>query len=433
MRVLRDKRANVARLYNALWYPALPFALLAASGANPRAWRERLGRSERQPASPLAKKRIWAHAASVGEVEALRPVLIRLTNARDDLSITLTTMTATGREAARRRLPHLHSWRLAPLDFAASVRFFLRQVQPHLILIAETELWPNFFIEGAAVGARIAIVNGRLSERSMHRYAFVQSMMANAIGCADQILVQTDHDAHRFRELGAPPARIIVTGNTKFDPENLTTPARQGLVDFIRGHPMLIAGSTAPGEERLILAAYRNLALRFSDLVLVLAPRHLERIAEVEAEMRASGLAYVKATALQPGTTDRTKILLLDTLGELRGLYRYATIAFVGGSIAPPRGGQNLAEPALVEVPVLFGPHYENHQTVGDALIAAGGGLVVCDEAQLQERCAAWLTDPGRRIAAGRAARAAIERMAAGAELTVRHLLPLLDTIKDPS
>lgn len=432
MSFFRTNPATATRLYNALWYPALPFALMASSGANPQSWRERLGRLNPE-AMPLRvdKRRIWAHAASVGEVEALRPVLTRLTRAVNDLEITLTTMTTTGREAARRRLPLLSACRLAPLDFPGSVRSFLDQVRPQLILVAETELWPNFFTEGTRSGARIVLVNGRVSERSMRRYRLVSGIIRTALLCAEKILVQTATDANRFRELGAPPDRVIVTGNTKFDLDDSSVPSRQALVDFIRDRPVLIAGSTAGGEERMVLTAYLSLVRRFSDLALVVAPRHLERVPEVEAELRAQGVPFLKATSLESSPSGRAKILLLDTLGDLRGLYRYATIAFVGGSIAPPRGGQNLAEPASLAVPVLFGSHYENQQMVGDALIEGGGAFVINDSQQLEERCASLLVDPVKRSEFGRRARNVIEWMGEGAAITVRHLLPLLETVEE--
>ncbi|HZP44623.1 MAG TPA: 3-deoxy-D-manno-octulosonic acid transferase [Candidatus Binataceae bacterium] len=421
------RNPSPARLYNALWYAALPFALIGSARADPQAWRERLGRCLEAHRSGGGTRRVWAHAASVGEVEALMPILVRLEGAVGRLELHLTTMTASGREAARRRMPQLASCRLAPFDFTGSVRAFLRHLQPHLILVAETELWPNFFIEGARHNARIAIVNGRISPRSMPRYRLVSRTMARALACADRILVQTEADAARFQELGAGCDRVVVTGNTKFDLAASPPPTRPALVEFLRDRPVLIAGSTAQGEERLVLEAWRGLATRFPHLALVIAPRHLERVPEVEAELHRCAAAFIRATGLNGDRPRETRILLLDTLGELRGLYRYATIAFVGGSIAPLRGGQNLGEPAAAGVPVLFGPHFENQQLTGDALLGAGGGFVVANAPTLEAQCVRLLADPDAHREAGRAAREVIEQRAQGAAVTVAHLLPLLD------
>lgn len=415
-----------------LWYPALPFALLAAGGANAANWRERLGYAP--VATPPSARRVWIHAASVGEIEAVRPIARGLLQRFPDAALIVTTMTASGRDAARRRIPDAFAWRLAPLDCPASMRAFLARVRPALTLIAETELWPNLLCEAARAGARVAIVNGRLSERSLRRYRLIQSLIAGALGRLDLALVQTGDDARRFIALGAPPPIVIVTGNTKFERGEPPPPLRPELRDFAAGRPLLVAGSTAPGEERMALNAYRNLRERFPELALALAPRHLDRAAEVKTEIQAVGLAYAQASAppsgaAAPGCPRATPVLLLDTMGDLRALYAHAAIAFVGGSIAPPRGGQNLAEPAAAAVPVIFGPHYENQRQMGDALLDAGGARVVRDAAELESVCAEWLADAGARRAAGARAHGAFERLAGGSAATLDHLERLFRSV----
>jgi 3-deoxy-D-manno-octulosonic-acid transferase len=415
----------LAQFYNALWYPALPFALLAAGGRDSLILSERLGCVTPTLAGDSAK-RVWVHAASVGEIEAVRPVILRLVREIPGLEVVVTTMTLAGRDAARRRLPALGSYCLAPLDFAFAVRRFLRHIRPHLILIAETELWPNFFFEGSRAGARIALINGRMSDRSLRKYRLVRGLIAAVLAQANRLLVQTTADAARFCELGAPDDRLIVTGNTKFDLDDSPSLLSSALAGFARARPILVAGSTAPGEETMVLSAYRRLVQRFPTLALALAPRHLERVAEVESELRASGIAYAKASNLVARADDHASVLLIDTMGELRGFYQRATIAFVGGSMAPPRGGQSLAEPAAAAVPVLFGPHHENQRQVADAILGNGGGAVVNDASALANACANWLADDDARCIAGHRAREVIERLADGAALTVRHLKPLL-------
>jgi 3-deoxy-D-manno-octulosonic-acid transferase len=410
-----------------LWYPALPFALIAG-GYDAQSRGERLGNVSPANAVASGVPRVWVHAASVGEVEGVRPVVLALRGARPELQFVITTMTAAGRDAASRRLGG--ACQLAPFDHAAAVRAFVARVCPTLVIITETELWPNFFFQSARAGARIALINGRLSDRSMNRYRLIRPLLARSLSSISLILAQTANDAERFRTLGAPAERIIVAGNSKYELEAAPPPLRPALAGFAEGQPILLAGSTGPGEERTVLTAYRHLVEQFPALALVLAPRHLQRVQEVERELRAADIAFVRASELdsgaRPGATPEAPVLLLDTMGELRALYQRAAIAFVGGSLMTRRGGQSLAEPAAASVPVLFGPHYENHRQVGDALIAVGAGKVVGDAAQLASACAQLLADRNSRAVAGESARQVMEQLAGSSAEIVRHLCALL-------
>jgi 3-deoxy-D-manno-octulosonic-acid transferase len=338
-------------------------------------------------------------------------------------------MTLAGRDAARRRLNR--NCQLAPLDHPAIVRAFVARIRPILLIIAETELWPNYFFQSASAGVRIAVVNGRVSRRSMSRYRIVRPLIARALKCADVVLAQTAHDADRFQRLGAAPEQVAVTGNAKYEVVSDSSALRPELAAFIQGRPILIAGSTGPGEEEIVLTAFRELARRFPSLALVLAPRHLQRTAEVEQVLRAAGFSYIRASASEslavPGQCRvDCCVLLLDTMGELGTLYRYAKIAFVGGSLTPGRGGQSLAEPANSSVPVLFGPYYENHRQLGEGLIAADSARVVRDATQIVEFSGKWLADEEARTAAGRRARSVVEQLAGSTAITVRYLCGLL-------
>jgi 3-deoxy-D-manno-octulosonic-acid transferase len=416
-------------LYNALWYPALPVALALSGGARDSGTRRaRMGLAwAGDGAAPSAGPRIWAHAASVGEVGALRAVVTALVRERPGATLVVTTMTAAGRDAARRSIPGAQAHLLAPLDCRRALGPFLDALHPTLVLIAETELWPNYFIESHRTGARIAIVNGRISERALGRYRYVRSLLREALVCADLILAQTDDDARHFLTLGAAPSRVIVTGNTKFDLESLNAaPLRPELGAFTPGCPMLVAGSTAPGEEQIVIDAWRELRIRFDQLALVLAPRHLERVVEVEEIMRAARLEYSKASAPDAAAAGTSRVLLLDTMGELRAMYGRGATAFVGGSLLPGRGGQSLAEPAAAGVPVLFGPFHENQRAIASALLEARAGAVVRDAAELARAVATFLGDEAERLAAGRRARAVVERMAGGVAATLMRLRPLI-------
>lgn len=423
-------------LYRTLWYPALPFALLAAGGSRGPDRRERLGRPP--IAETGAARRVWMHAASVGEIEAVRPVARGMRERFPEFEFVVTAMTTAGRDAARRRIPDAAACLLAPLDCPAALRAFLARVRPEIVLLAETELWPNLIGEAFRAGARVGIVNGRLSERSLRRYKLVHTLIAAALERLEIALVQSREDADRFIELGAPAGIVTVTGNTKFDSGDTPAPPRLALRNFVSGRPLLVAGSTAPGEERMSLTAYRNLRERFPGLALALAPRHLERAVEVAAEIQAAGFEYVRASELPSADYDpsslalkfrEASVLLLDTMGELRSLYALAAIAFVGGSIAPPRGGQNLAEPAAAGVPVIFGPHYENQRQVGDALLNAGGARVIEGAAEMEIVCGEWLADGDARRAVGARARSTFASLAGGAIATLDHLAPLFRRI----
>ncbi|MGH7814336.1 MAG: 3-deoxy-D-manno-octulosonic acid transferase [Candidatus Binataceae bacterium] len=415
----------VRTLYNLLWYPATPVAIAAARTANRNDLRERLGRGEPLPAN--STPRIWIHAASVGEVEAIRPIAAGLLERHPQATLIITTMTVSGRDAARRRITNARAWRLAPFDSLAAVRAFLARTNPDLVLVAETELWPNYFFESMRRGVRVAIVNGRMSERSMRRYRRARGLFGAALGCASLILAQSGEDARRFRELHGS-AKIIVTGNTKLGNDSASEPpSRSELLSFAGGRRLFVAGATAPGEEAIVLAAYRDLRARFPGLALAIAPRHIERAGEIERLMRAESIEYCKASAMPDGATGASAdVLILDTMGELRGLYRRAAIAFVGGSLTPGRGGQSPAEAAAAGVPILIGPHHENHTEIVAALVEAGGARIVKEAREIADESAQWLGNEPGRAAAGDAARETIRRHGGGARRALEEIELLL-------
>jgi 3-deoxy-D-manno-octulosonic-acid transferase len=417
--------ALCSRFYNILWYPALLVALAAAGDAESR--RQRLGRLASQASvSGDRKFRVWVHAASVGEVQGVRPVVSHLADIRPDLDFVITTMTSAGRDAARRHLNGVSQ--LAPFDHAQLVRKFLASIRPVLLVVTETELWPNLFLESAAAGVRIALINARLSERSLKRYRLVRPIIARVLRSTNVVLAQTAGDAEGFRHLGAPPERVAVGGNSKYEISRDAQPLRPALASFATGRPILVAGSTAPDEEQVVLTAYLHLLKRVPSLALILAPRHLQRVQELERLLRSAGLDYTRASESNALCECRPPVLVLDTMGELGTLYKCATVAFVGGSLRPGRGGQSLAEPATASVPVLFGPYYENHRQLGDALIAAAAGRVVRDATELTDASAKWLSDATARTLAGQRARATIEQFAGGTSTIVRLLCALLPT-----
>jgi 3-deoxy-D-manno-octulosonic-acid transferase len=418
----------LSAIYNLLWYPALPFALLAAHPANMRDYRERMGQGDFPDTA--GAPRIWIHAASVGEIEAIRPVATGLLEHHPGAIMTITTMTATGREAAIRRIPGAAAWMLAPLDNRHAVRSFLERVRPAIVLITETEIWPNYFLESARFGATIAVVNGRISERSMRRYMRARGLFRDALGRATLILAQSHEDARRYAQFDLS-TKIVVTGNTKIEAARADTttgdPIRPQLMRFASGRKIFIAGSTAPGEDAVIADAYCQLRKNFQ-LALTIAPRHLERTPEVENVLRAALLKFVKASELDsPSAVSDADVLLLDTMGDLRNFYRRGAIAFIGGSLAPGRGGQNPAEPALVDVPVLIGPYHENQQEMVSALVSAGGARIVKNAGEIVSEVSKWLGDDAARLQAGRNAYASVSKGAGGAQAALNQLEALIN------
>ena len=386
---------------------------------------ERLGQKQ-IPAG--GNPRIWIHASSVGEVEGIRPIAIGLKRDFPDALIVTTTMTTAGRDAARTRIPDASAWMLAPFDHASAIRSFLAQMTPQLVLIAETEVWPNFFIEAHRFGAKIAVVNGRMSRRSAARYEKMRSLFGVALDLAEVVMVQTDDDARRFALQGVAHDRIVVTGNTKFDTDlDASAPhLRPALLDFAAGRPILIAGSTGPGEEAVVAAAFVELRTRFPELALIVAPRHLERCQEAGAALGAAGLEVVSASTLTMGQAHVASVLLLDTMGELRAIYRRCAMAFVGGSLFAGRGGQSPIEPAAAAVPILIGPNHENQREVVDSLVRAGAAVIVSSARDLADACAQWLSDDALRRAAGDDARLALAETNGATRRTLMRLQALI-------
>jgi 3-deoxy-D-manno-octulosonic-acid transferase len=311
--------------------------------------------------------------------------------------LVLSTTSLAGRELAR-RLPEAEGAFLLPFDAPPPIARVLDRLRPELFVFTETELWPNLLAALGARGIPVALVSGRVSPRAFRRYRWARGLLAEAFRSVSLFGMQSEAEAERLLALGAPAERIAVTGSLKLD-------AEPPLPSFgvPPGVPLWVAGSTHSGEERACLEAFGNVRRQFPELRLLLAPRHLERLPEVERTLARAGLRWARRTAIGSTWTGDPPVLLLDTLGELAGSYRLGTVAFVGGTLVPV-GGHNLIEPARAGLPVLFGPHVEKVEAAARALEASGGGRRVASAADLSEALAVWLADPLARSAAGRAA-----------------------------
>ena len=369
---------------------------------------------------------IWLHAVSVGEVMAATPLALELASRRPDLPLLVSTVTDTGRAVAEQRLP-ARQYVFFPLDFGWAVRPALDRLRPRAVLLTETEIWPNFIRACGMRGIPVVLINGRISPRSFSRYRRVRPLFARVLQGIGLFCMQTSQDAARILELGAPEDRVHVVGNLKFDlamaghtGEGLAVRTMLGLPN---ARPVLVAGSTHRGEEESVLKAFQAARRAAADLVLLLAPRHPERLAEVEGLLAQAGLQWVRRSRLPAppapacATADRSRqaglpveelppVILLDTMGELAKLYAAGTIVYVGGSLVPI-GGHNVLEAAAYARPVLFGPHMGNFAEMARLFLEQGAGLQVRDATELGEQIVRLFAEPavarrmgevGRRI-----------------------------------
>jgi 3-deoxy-D-manno-octulosonic-acid transferase len=366
----------ISSLYSFLYSATLGVAMLASlpywlfqmvlHGKYRKGFAERMGRVPARLQLPReGEPVIWVHAVSVGEVLAVAGLVEELRDGSPQHKIFISTTTDTAQELARKRFGEANVFYF-PMDFAFAIRPYLRTLRPNMVVIAETELWPNFMRLSHASGARLAAVNARISDRSWPRYRRFRGLLRRVLANVDLFLAQTSEDAARLRDIGAGSERVRVTGNLKFD---IPTPALPAVVESLRksiadngSGPVLVCGSTVQGEEPLLLKAFENLLVRQPRAVMILAPRRPERFAAVASLLQKMSIRYCKRSAWK-GEALSGGVLLLDTIGELAALYSLADIAFVGGSLVP-HGGHNIIEPAQYGVATLVGNHTENFRDI---------------------------------------------------------------------
>lgn len=419
-------------LYTLLLHLALPVICLRLLW---RAWRapayaRRIGERFALGLPPLRRGGIWVHAVSLGESIAAAPLIRELLQRYPHLPITVTSMTPTGSERIQalfgERIQHCY----LPYDLPWACARFFRRVQPRLALIMETELWPNHIHQCAKQGVPVVLANARLSARSARGYARFARLTAPMLAELSLIAAQTEAEAERFRQLGARPGCVAVTGSIKFDLQ--VDAALQLRASQLRGEwgaqarPVWIAASTHAGEDEIILAAHRQLLASFPEALLILVPRHPERFAAVFELCLREGFATARRSR-QEAVSAQTRVLLGDTLGELLFLYALADLAFVGGSLVE-NGGHNLLEPAALGKPLLSGPHLFNFLEIANQLQAAGDLLQVRDAEQLLGALQQLFAEPelAAQMAAGglgvlRANQGALGRLLDGLECLLPH------------
>jgi 3-deoxy-D-manno-octulosonic-acid transferase len=397
--------------------------------------RQRLG-----SVTPIAGQRplIWLHCVSVGETQAARPLVERLRKEFPDHRLVVSTITRTGQKLAAdvfaRQADAVFYF---PFDWRWSVRRALRIIQPSVVLLMETELWPNFLRECKAREIPVALVNGRISRQSFQRYSWIKPFLRRVLEAVNIAVMQSDADANRLEELGMRADRIRTAGNLKFDAGAL--PSTGGKTAQIRERfgivaaaPLILAASTHAPEEKIILESFRK--LRASRPVrLMLAPRHPERFAEVASLIQNSGLTWARRTNAPDAADTQTDVILLDTIGELPATYSLATVVFVGGSIVD-RGGHNVLEPAAAGIPVVTGAHTHNFHAIVSLLNEANAIVQLSalegDAAseQLAKVLNELLANPARRNELAARAKQLIATNHGAAERTIKLIAPLLST-----
>jgi len=347
---------------------SLPYWLveMARHGKYRKGLGERMGRVPGRLRLPGPEERaIWVHAVSVGEVLAVAGLVEGLQRRFPRHRIFISTTTDTGQSLARKRFGEASVFYF-PMDFTFAIRPYMKALRPQLVVVAETEFWPNFLRLAHASGARVAVVNARISDRSWPSYRRFRGLLRKVLVNVDLFLAQTEQDAERLRDIGGNAERVRVAGNLKFDIPVPTAPAMvESLRNSIAGSgagPVLVCGSTVEGEESLLLRSFENLLVRHPRAVMILAPRHPERFSAVAALLEKMSIRFWRRSAWNSEKLNGG-VLLLDSIGELAALYALADIAFVGGSLVP-RGGHNIIEPAQYGVATVVGNHTENFRDI---------------------------------------------------------------------
>jgi 3-deoxy-D-manno-octulosonic-acid transferase len=376
---------------------------------------------------------IWVHAVSVGEVLAISGLVHRMRESFPGHRVLISTTTDTGQELARKRFGEENVFYF-PMDFAFTIRPYLRALRPELVILAETEFWPNFLRLVHEAGARIAVVNARISDRSWPNYRRFRWALRRMLSHVDLFLAQTNEDHKRLESIGADATRIEITGNLKFD---LKLPSPPPIVESLRrafaaegAGPVLVCGSTVEGEEPVLLKAFENVRASHPRAVMILAPRHPERFDEVEILLEQIRLPFHRRSRWS-GEPLAGGVLLVDSIGELASIYALADVAFVGGSVVP-RGGHNIIEPAQHGVAIVTGIYTENFRDIV-ALFRSRDAVRIVTLADLPLTLMQLLSNDSERRALGYRAQETMQLQTGATERTLEELRTLLATSSEAS
>jgi len=364
--------------------------------------RERLGSCPAPPPGTAdGAKRVWIHAVSVGEVNAVRPLISALV--AQGKAVFLSTTTETGNSLARKLFGTSVSVFYFPLDLQSACRRCLRRLRPALVVVAETEIWPNFISAVRRRRIPLMLINGRFSDRSFRRYRKFRRLVAPLLAQFDHLSMQSRQDRSRMLELGAPPDRVHLAGNLKYDYELTPDQGKTRLAERVAGalrvsgdEMIWLCGSTREGEEALLLRAYTELRRDFPALRWVLAPRHPHRSDEIAALLKQAGLRLIRRSEIAHQTKSAPDVIILDSIGELAYVYQIADLVFVGGSLVDT-GGQNPIEPAHFGKPIVFGPYMGNFAEISQTFVKSYAALQVKSTEELIARLRDLIQDPAAR------------------------------------
>ena len=395
---------------------------------------ERLGRvpPRLRTASAGSKPVVWLHAVSVGEVLAVSRLVQEMAIAFPGYRLFISTTTRTGQDLARTRFGAERVF-YCPLDVPWAVRAYLKALEPRMLILAETEFWPNLLSGCFRRNIPVAVVNARISDRSWPRYQMLRNLWRPILGRLSRVLAQTGTDVERLVELGCPPEAVSVSGNLKFDVRVAKeAKATQLLKEIAPTQRIVVAGSTLEGEESALLEAWPHLQAMHPDLLLVLAPRHPERFEAVAGLLGAAQFPWVRRSKWYthpPGAHDGLaggSIVLLDTIGELASVYSLASVAFVGGSLVPA-GGHNPLEPAQFAIPIVMGPHYANFRAITDDL-RAHDAIRISSREELAKAIIELLSNREDAHEMGERARKVFEQQAGATARSLQALREILDS-----
>lgn len=369
--------------------------------------------------------RIWLHGASAGDLLSILPIYRQLRATRPDAVIIVSTMTNSGEAIALSRFADADAITFIPWDIPGAVSRAVRAIRPDVLSLEYTELWPNLIRAVKRRGGRVVVTNGRISERNVSKYRLLFFFTGNLLQQIDLLLMREPNEADRALSLKAPPDRVKVTGNTKFDA--LLLPGREANSDGLAhafalspGDRLWVAGSTHEGEEVILLDVFIRLREAFPELRLVIAPRYIERVQRIQGLCSERNLT----SSLRSSPSGHTPVVIVDTIGELLAAYRLATLVFVGGSFTS-RGGQNILEPAACAKPVLFGPHMENfHDSV--QLLVGRGAIQVNDEKHLETVAKDLLGRPKKIVELGQLAQQVVSSVRGASARDATHIVSLL-------
>jgi len=416
---------------------SFPYLLLRALLDKGGVW-ERMGRLPKEKVKFLSSKNIiWLHAASVGEVKALTTIIPSLKKINPEYSLVVSVVTTSGKKEAERILSvgsigkEVEFVFHAPIDLKRFVKRTLASLNPCALIIVETELWPNLIKEAKKRNCWVALINGRISGESLSKYLLLKSLFSETLSYVDLFCMQSEEDAERIKKLGAEKEKIKVLGNLKFD--RMITQTSEMDKNVLKKRlsipadlKVMVGGSIRGGEDEILVRVLKRLKKDGDDLLFVFAPRHLDRIKKIEKMLSHQELDFVRRSELdKKNPLENQRIILLDTMGELAGIYAIADVAFVGGSLVPI-GGHNLLEPAVYGVPVIFGPYVDHFKTAANLLIQCGGGIKIKNEEELYTKTLDLLKDEDKRKRMGKSAQEAIKKQSGASQKTAHLILSQL-------